>query len=135
MTTTLTFRLTTPAGDPVPGGKVIFALSGFDLDAGIVMPAAVEAAVGSDGTGAVTLWPNHSGLRATSYKVTITPAGGIPVEAGSIIVPETTATLPLHLLLPVVPAAGLKSVVLTLAEYEALPVRDAQTLYLIRAEA
>lgn len=132
--TQLTFALKTPTGEPVMGGKVTFALSAFDLDAAIVIPATIEAAIASDGTGTVSLWPNIAGLRNTSYKITVTTAAGSKTEIGAIIVPESETPVPMHTLVPLAPLGGLTVLVLTEAEYEGLESRNDQTLYLIRAE-
>lgn len=134
MPTTLTFSLTTPTGAPLRGGKLTFLLSGFDLDSGIIMPSVVEALVDLNGTGTVELWPNHAGLRGTTYKVTIYPEGRSAIEAGSITVPESEAPVALHSLLPVGTVAGLRALVMTQAEYDALETRSDQIIYLIRAE-
>lgn len=133
--TTITYALTLPSGLNVSGGKVSFTLSGYDLDGGIVMPATVEGTINAGGTGTVSLWPNVAGLKNTSYKVSIAPASGNKVEAGSITVPESDDAVALHTLIPVGSVAGLKTIVLTQAEYDALATKDANTLYLIRAEA
>lgn len=133
-TTPITFAFTLPNGDPVAGGKVMFTLSGLDLDGGIVMPTTVEAIIAADGTGSVNLWPNDTGLKATSYKVTVSPSSGNRVEAGSIVVPASVAPVALHTLVPVAMLGALKAVVLTQAAYDALEEKSAQTIYLIRAE-
>ena len=135
MTTTVTFALKLPSGAPVTGGKAVFALSGFDLDGGIIMPTAVEATIGTNGTGSVTLWPNISGLKNTSYKVVITPTSGDRLEQSNIVVPSSDTPVALHTLVPNGTVAGLSTVVLTQAEYDQLATKGAQTIYLIRAEA
>lgn len=132
--TQITFALKTPTGEPVTGGKITFALSGFDLDEAIVMPATIEAPIAADGTGSVSLWPNISGLKNTSYKLTVIPASGNRVEIGAIVVPESETAVPMHTLVPLGTLGGLKTVVLTQAEYDALEEHNSQTLYLIRAE-
>lgn len=132
--TQITFALRTPTGDPVTGGKISFALSGFDLDEAVVIPETIEAAIAHDGTGAVSLWPNIAGLRDTSYKVAITTASGTRTELGSVSVPESQAAVAMHTLVPLGTLGGLKVLVLTQADYDALETRDGQTLYLIRAE-
>lgn len=132
--TTINFTLTKPDGTTVTGGKVTFTLSGYDLDGGVVMPGAVEATIASDGTGTAALWPNVAGLKNTNYKVSIAPTGGSKVDVGAISVPEAAAGVALHTLIQVGTYAGLKTAVLTQAEYDALTTKDTGTLYLIRAE-
>lgn len=132
--TTLTFALKTPTGEPVTGGKIAFALSGFDLDEAVVIPETVEAVIAPDGTGTVSLWPNISGLRNTSYRITVTSGAGGRIDLGSITVPQSAAVVPMHTLVPVGTLGGLKTQVLTQSDYDALEEYDAQTLYLIRAE-
>ncbi|WP_420343959.1 phage upper tail fiber protein [Paenirhodobacter sp.] len=134
-TTHITFAIKQPSGAAVTGGKVTFTLSGFDLDGGIIMPTAIEAVIGSDGTGSIDVWPNIAGLKGTSYKVTISSTPGGKLEVAGVNVPESAAPVLLHTLMPIGTVAGLKSVVLTQAEYAALASKDAQTIYLIRAEA
>lgn len=133
--TTITFAFRQPGGANINGGKVAFTLSGYDVDEGIVLSAAVEALIGAGGTGSVDLWPNYSGLKGTSYKVAVTPAGGTPVDLGSIVVPVSATPIPLHQLIQPGNVGTLKTRVLTQAEYDALTSTDPQTLYLIRAEA
>lgn len=133
-TTTITFALTLPSGLPVAGGKATFTLTGFDLDGGIIMPAAVDAAIAEDGTGSVALWPNVAGLKSTNYKVSITPTTGTRVEGISVSVPESPTPVQLHTLVQTGSIAGLNAVILTQEEYDALDSRNSQTLYLIRAE-
>lgn len=100
----------------------------------MVIPETIEAQIAADGTGTVVLWPNVAGLRDTSYRITITTAGGSRIELGAISVPESDAAVAMHTLVPVGTLGGLKTIVLTQAEYDGLDVRDGQTLYLIRAE-
>lgn len=133
--TPVTFALTLPGGGPVASGKVTFTLSNLDLDGGIILPIAVEGFISETGTGTVYLWPNVAGMRNSSYKVAITPANGNRIEVGSIVVPESTAPVALHTLIPIGQLAGLTALVLTQAEYDALEEKAAQVLYLIRAEA
>ena len=132
-TTTVTFALKLPSGLPVSGGKATFALSGFDLDGGIVLPTAVEVSIAADGTGSVALWPNIQGMRNTTYKVTVTQVSGERLELGSITVPESEVSVALHVLIPSGTVAGLSTVILTQAEYDLLDSKSEQTLYLIRA--
>lgn len=132
--TQITFALKTPTGEPVTGGKIAFALSGFDLDEAIVIPATIEVAIATDGTGTVSLWPNISGLKNTSYKLTVIPAVGNRVEIGSIIVPASDTPVPMHTLVPLGTLGEVNAVVLTQAEYDVLETHNSQTLYLIRAE-
>lgn len=134
MPTPITFSLTLPTGAPVTGGKAVFALSGYDLDGGIVIPAEVEAAISADGTGTVSLWPNVMGMRGTSYKVTVAALSGLRVDLGTITVPESSTPVPLHTIVPVGQIGGLKTLVMTQEQYDALDPKDAQTIYLIRAE-
>ncbi len=132
--TQLTFALKTPTGDPVMGGKISFALSGFDLDEAVVIPETVDASITANGTGTVNLWPNISGLRNTSYKLTITTTMGNRIEIGSINVPESATAVAMHTLVPIGALGGLTTLVLTQAEYDQLDTHNSQTLYLIRAE-
>ncbi|RWR08130.1 phage upper tail fiber protein [Paenirhodobacter populi] len=132
--TQIIFALRTPTGEPVTGGKISFALSGFDLDDAIVVPETIEAPVAHDGTGSVSLWPNISGLRNTFYKITVTTAAGTRIELGPINVPESQTAVEMHRLVPLGTLGGLKTLVLTQADYDTLAARDDQTLYLIRAE-
>lgn len=133
--TTVNYAFTLPGGDPVTGGKVTFTLSGFDLDGGVVMPGSVEGVISVLGTGSVNLWPNVAGLKTTNYKVVVTPTVGTRADIGNITVPESATAVDLDDLVQVGTIAGLKTVVTTQAEYAALPSKDAQTIYLIRAEA
>ncbi|HEY0214460.1 MAG TPA: hypothetical protein VGC40_12890 [Paenirhodobacter sp.] len=132
--TQITFALKTPTGEPVVGGKISFALSGFDLDEAIVIPTTIEATIAADGTGVVNLWPNIAGLRNTSYKLTVGMASGTKVEIGSIIVPASLVPVPMHTLISLVPLGGLVTLVMTQTEYDALETKNDQTIYLIRAE-
>lgn len=132
--TTINFTLTKPDGTNVSGGKVTFTLSGYDLDGGVVMPGSVEATISPIGTGTAELWPNVAGLKNTSYKVSIAPLNGNKVDAGAIIVPESEDVVALHTLIQIGTLGGLKAVVMSQAEYDALTTKDANTLYLIRAE-
>ncbi len=133
--TQITFALKTPTGTPVMGGKIAFALSGFDLDEAIVIPETVEATIANDGTGSASLWPNVAGLRNTSYKLTIFTTAGNRVELGSVNVPESAVPVAMHTLVPIGTLGGLTTLILTQAEYDALDTRNEQTIYLIRAEA
>lgn len=134
--TTITFSLRQPGGAAFGGGRVVFTLSGFDLDDGIILSAPVGGAISSAGTGSVDIWPNYAGLKGTSYKVSIQPSGqGSAVDLGSIVVPISEDPVPLHHLIQLGNIGALKTVVLTQAEYDALAVHDGQTTYLIRAGA
>lgn len=133
--TPVTFELTLPGGGPVSGGKVTFTLSNLDLDGGIILPTTVEGFISETGTGTVNLWPNVAGLKSSSYKVAIAPSNGSKVDVGSIVVPESATAVALHTLIPLGQVAGLTTVVLTQAEYDALEEKSSQVLYLIRAEA
>ncbi len=135
-TTTINFALKQPSGLPVAGGKVSFVLTGYDLDAAIILPTSIEANIGTGGTGSIAVWPNVFGLKATTYKVTITSSQGQgqKLEIVGVIVPESDTSVALHMLVPTGAVGGLKTVVLTQTDYDALTVKDAQTLYLIRAE-
>ncbi|RWR25292.1 hypothetical protein D2T29_22160 [Sinirhodobacter populi] len=131
-TTTITFALRMPGGGPVTGGKVTAVLSGYDLDDGIVVGGTVEAQIAADGTGAMALWPNVVGtLGTTSYKITVTPASGTKFDLTGVIVPVSDTPVKLQSLIQGARVADLTSVILTQAQYTALPVKDAQTLYLI----
>ena len=57
-----------PSGQPLFGARVIAALSGAALSAGVVVPMVVEAETGALGTCSLSLWPNTSG---TSYEIRI----------------------------------------------------------------
>ncbi|RWR29855.1 hypothetical protein D2T29_13815 [Sinirhodobacter populi] len=133
-TSTVTFALKLPSGSPVAGGRAAFSLSGFDLDSGIIIPVVVEAEIATDGTGSVELWPNISGLKNTSYKVTITLPNSQKLELGNIFVPQSDTPVALHMLVPAGALAELSTMVLTQAEYDALEAPSGQTIYLIRAE-
>lgn len=133
-TTTINFALKLPSGQPVNGGSVTFALTGFDLDGAIILPTSVDANIAPDGTGSISVWPNALGLKATTYKVTISPSGGQKLELSGVTVPISNTPIALHTLGPFGLVGGMKTVVLTQSAYDALPGKDAQTLYLIRAE-
>lgn len=131
-TTTITYAFRMPGGGPVSGGKVTAVLSAFDLDDGIVVGGTVEAQIGSDGTGSIALWPNADGtLGTTSYKITVAPAQGTKFDLSGIVVPVSDTSVTLQSLIQSARVADLTSAVLTQAQYNALPVKDAQILYLI----
>lgn len=131
-TTTITFSLRMPGGGPVTGGKVSAVLSGYDLDDGIVVGGTVDAPIGADGTGSIDLWPNTNGtMGTTSYKITVAPTSGTKFDLIGIVVPESAADIPLQQLIQTARVADLTAVTLTQAQYDALPVKAAETLYLI----
>lgn len=133
--TTVTFTLTNPDGTVVRGGKATFSLSGYDIDAGFVVPTMVEVPIELDGTGSVDLWPNTGGLTNSLYAVNFTPTfGGKTVALSNIAVPESATPVALHTL-AVTKIGTLTAIVLTQAEYDALTTKDPAKLYLIRAEA
>lgn len=131
-TTTISFALRLPGGGTVTGGKVTAVLSGYDLDDGIVVGATVEAPIGGDGTGSIALWPNTDGtLGTTSYKITVTPTPGTKFDLPSVVVPASETPIPLQQLIQGARVADLSSVILTAAQYAALPVKNPDVLYLI----
>ncbi|RWR25214.1 hypothetical protein D2T29_22255 [Sinirhodobacter populi] len=131
-TTTITFALRMPGGGPVTGGKVTAVLSGYDLDDGIVVGGTVEAQIAADGTGSMELWPNVVGtLGTTSYKITVTPSAGTKFDLTGVVVPVSDTPVMLQSLIQGGRVADLTSAILTQAQYNALPVKDPQILYLI----
>ena len=132
MTTTITYALRMPGGGPVTGGKVTAVLSGYDIDDGIVVGGTVEAPISAEGTGEIALWPNVDGtMGTTSYKITVAPASGTKFDLTGIIVPVSATPGPLQQLIQTVRVADLHGEIMTQAQYDALPVKDANTLYLI----
>lgn len=138
-TTLVTGTVRLPTGQIPTSGYVEFVMSGWDTDGALIVPHAVRAEI-VDGAISVSLWPNARGWRSAWYDVRAVvpaPALGAPsggatgVRLGRITVPEAEAADLAELLL-IPPLPGLTAtVILTQAEYNALPAPDPLTLYLI----
>lgn len=137
VTTLLTGPVLLPSGAAPSGGFLRFVMDTYDTDGGqIVAPASVRVDIGAGGQFSAALWPNSRGSRGSRYGVLLglLSANNTPVEVslGSISVPESLASVELEDLLgiPVLPGYS-ATVVLTQAQYDALPAPDPNTLYLI----
>lgn len=135
--TPVTAHIQLQNGD-VAGGTLTFTLSSYDLDGAIVVPAPVVATLDEQGEATVELWPNVAGLRSTHYVVTLATAGSLPAQTiplGNVHIPESSSVVMLHHLIAIPNVGNAQFVVLASQEaYDALPVKNPNTHYLIPAE-
>ena len=137
VTTTVTGPVLLASGAAPASGYLKFILNGHDSDTGqIVAPSPIRADIGAGGAFSVGLWPNTRGSRGTRYGVVLGlltgAANPAEISLGTIEVPQSAVPVELEDLLAIPGLPGItNTVVLTQAAYDALPVKDPNTLYLI----
>ena len=92
-TVTVSIAVNAITGVALPLARVRFALTGPDIDAGIVAPDPVTVTLDAGGLGTVLLFPNASGTQGTQYRVTITDQNGEMQFNGLATIPATNCNL------------------------------------------
>ena len=137
VTTTITGPVLLASGAAPASGYLKFILNGYDSDSGqVIAPSSIRADIGPGGALSVNLWPNTRGTRGTRYGVMLGLLTGstppVEISLGTIEVPESVTEVELEDLLSIPQLPGFTAtVVLSQAAYDALPVKDPNTLYLI----
>ncbi|WP_428516265.1 hypothetical protein [Roseovarius sp.] len=94
-TCTVSGQIVLPDDTDVTGGRLVFRLSSYDVDGGeTVSEATVVTTIGGDGSVSVDLWPNHRGVKASYYTVSLvreTSAGDVAFDLGRIQVPDESS--------------------------------------------
>jgi hypothetical protein len=95
MTTTVTVSILVSqiTGEALANAVVAFALSGTDIDAGIIAKREREVILDENGEGTIDLWPNADGTQGTQYKVTIHAADGEFQYRGLATIPASNCNL------------------------------------------
>jgi hypothetical protein len=91
-------------GNPVPGARFQFKLTGVEYSGGFVVPELTEVTADASGVAIVNLWPNSLGVNSTLYSVkAFDPTTGRKYLDTFCTVPNSPALL--HLILTETPPA------------------------------